>query len=191
MPERNRIIGEIWNTWNVKYAGFETQHSLQWKKNTHSMHHETCQNITFHDKTHKYLKFDYFTSLCVVDRICWNTTAPRPKATGQSRPGVASGQASLQARRATLQGRRRLRPGVRRCRAGIASGQASILWPALKPLVSPGKASLQARRATLQGRRRFRPGMHVVRHHSCGQATVLWPNMSPQWNGRRCGCPLR
>ena len=34
------------------------------------MHHETCQNITFHDKTHKYLKFDYFTSLCVVDRIC-------------------------------------------------------------------------------------------------------------------------
>ena len=31
---------------------------------------KTHQNTTFRDKTHKYLKFDYLTSLCVADRNC-------------------------------------------------------------------------------------------------------------------------
>ena len=34
------------------------------------MPHKAHQNTTLRDKTHKYLKFDYLTSLCVVDRIC-------------------------------------------------------------------------------------------------------------------------
>ena len=34
------------------------------------MPHKTHQNTTFRDKTHKHLKFDYLTPLCVVDRIC-------------------------------------------------------------------------------------------------------------------------
>ena len=34
------------------------------------MPHKTHQNTTIRDKTHKYLKFDYLTSLCVVDHIC-------------------------------------------------------------------------------------------------------------------------